>query len=276
VPIKHVTEDLHLRSHVIDTFTGWTPPAPINLIVAVSFGLLVPPRILDLAKYGGLNVHPSLLPDLRGPAPIEHALLKRRERTGVSIQTLHSQHFDQGTVLAQTPEPWTQIPKDITAQALGTQLALAGAKMLLDVLKAQLHVPPHKDAGWYSSDHGPIDHAPKITKQDGFVDFAENTMDDILNIQRTVKQAWCTLPNGDRLNLHRVAAAHATMWDAPGHADTPGIFVAEGFDQPLFRAACGKIGIIENSTYAGSGSGNGNAKLMHKFAASQKQQDSPP
>lgn len=67
MPIKKVAaEELRLNVHQIDTFTGWEPPKPngepINLVIAVSFGLLVPPRILNGAKYGGLNVHPSMLP----------------------------------------------------------------------------------------------------------------------------------------------------------------------------------------------------------------------
>ncbi|KAJ4388258.1 Methionyl-tRNA formyltransferase, partial [Neurospora sp. IMI 360204] len=67
VPIQNLAEELSLSIHVRDTFTGWSLPQtpdgePINLIVAVSFGLFVPPRCLNQAKYGGLNVHPSLLP----------------------------------------------------------------------------------------------------------------------------------------------------------------------------------------------------------------------
>ena len=61
-----MAQELGLCTHEIPTFTGWSPPQvdqePISLIIAVSFGLLVPPRILDMATHGGLNVHPSLLP----------------------------------------------------------------------------------------------------------------------------------------------------------------------------------------------------------------------
>jgi methionyl-tRNA formyltransferase len=78
----------------------------------------VPPRILQKLKYGGLNVHPSLLPDLRGAAPIEHAILSGRNYTGVSVQTLHPLHFDHGVVLAQTPAPGIPIGPDTTAAAL--------------------------------------------------------------------------------------------------------------------------------------------------------------
>jgi len=67
VPIKQVATALGLPIHQIDTFTGWQPPSPngkpFNLIVAVSFGLLIPARIINAARYGGLNVHPSMLPE---------------------------------------------------------------------------------------------------------------------------------------------------------------------------------------------------------------------
>lgn len=66
VPIKSVALGAGLPVHEISTFTGWQPPnrdgEAMNLVIAVSFGLLVPPRILNGATYGGLNLHPSLLP----------------------------------------------------------------------------------------------------------------------------------------------------------------------------------------------------------------------
>lgn len=67
VPLKNIAQRLGLPLHEITTFTGWQPPVKdgvqVNLIMAVSFGLLVPPRILSYAQYGGLNLHPSLLPE---------------------------------------------------------------------------------------------------------------------------------------------------------------------------------------------------------------------
>ena len=183
---------------MIDTFTGWTPPNPIDVVIAVSFGLLVPPRILNYAQYGGLNVHPSLLPDLRGPAPIEHAILKRRQYTGVSVQTLHPRHFDQGTILAQTPMPGHDISlsRDTPdmARVVKQQLATAGAEMLVDVLKQRKFVPPHEPVGWYAHSNSPIDHAPKITKQDRYVDFEKHTAADVIAKWNALGDLWCLLP----------------------------------------------------------------------------------
>jgi methionyl-tRNA formyltransferase len=257
VPIKQVaTEELNLPTHIVDTFTGWTPPVPINLVIAVSFGLLVPARILSHAQYRGLNVHPSLLPDLHGPAPIEHAILKGRAHTGVSVQTLHPQHFDHGIILAQTPAPGLPIPDDITAQELEAQLAQTGATMLVDVLMSRKQVPPLRDAGCYYS--GPLDHAPKITKQDRFVDFSKQTVHDIVTSQRALGDIWCLLPNGDRLILHHVRDMEID--DALNRP--PGLYTSpSSFPHPVLVARNGGIGMVMSSTYSGYKHGHGNSKL---------------
>jgi methionyl-tRNA formyltransferase len=263
VPIQRIaTEELKLNTHVVDTFTGWTPPAPIDLVIAVSFGLLVPPRILNAAKYGGLNVHPSLLPDLRGPAPIQHAILSRREYTGVSIQTLHPITFDNGTILAQTPSPGIPIPRDTTARALEKTLEQLGADMLVDVLQTQGFVPPLANVGWYGSSHGPVQHAPKISKQDSFVDFSAHSVDVILSKQDALGETWCMLPSGDRLLLHEVARSR----DGERLGQEPGIYTIEGQKYPYFRAACGNTGAIFSSTVAGRKTGNGHVDLIHKVS----------
>jgi methionyl-tRNA formyltransferase len=63
-PIKQVAQDLRLPVHQIDRFSDFRPAAgEHNLIIAVSFGLLIPAKFIEDAKYGGLNVHPSYLPE---------------------------------------------------------------------------------------------------------------------------------------------------------------------------------------------------------------------
>ncbi|KAL2019710.1 hypothetical protein VTK56DRAFT_9247 [Thermocarpiscus australiensis] len=185
VPLRTLADQLRLPVHVRDTFTGWHMPQPngdpINLIIAVSFGLFVPPRLLNASKYGGLNVHPSLLPDLRGPAPLHHALLAERTHTGVTIQTLSPETFDAGTILLQTPAPGIPIPPGCTVSQLHDLLAPAGAAMLVEALRAGLHVPPYPSQKTQAQAHQtasdeteknrgreslPLRHAPKITPHD--------------------------------------------------------------------------------------------------------------
>lgn len=155
-------------------------PSGINLIIAVSFGLFVPPRLLRQAKYGGLNLHPSYLPDLRGPAPLQHAILAGRSFTGVTLQTLDAARFDHGLVLARSrPVP---ISDDSEFEDLLTQIKPIAADLLVQGLRDGVHVPPLEEAGWEAVSRPglieagaaagtgvveePIIPAPKITTQD--------------------------------------------------------------------------------------------------------------
>ncbi|KAL1840965.1 hypothetical protein VTJ49DRAFT_7571 [Mycothermus thermophilus] len=188
VPLRGLADELGLPVHLRDTFKGWDMPRPdgepINLIIAVSFGLFVPPRLINASKYGGLNVHPSLLPDLRGPAPIHHAFLLGRSHTGVTIQTLSPVSFDAGVPLMQTPRPGIPVPNLLASNGddkggtdplkdLHDQLAAEGARMLVETLKSGLHVPPWRsclpevdEQNRERLDFSSYAHAPKITTAD--------------------------------------------------------------------------------------------------------------
>lgn len=209
-PLFHLAESLGLPIHQRDTFTGWTLPLPgrvthpktgvktifphpsgahvhrryeeFNLLLAVSFGLFVPPRILQSLVYGGLNIHPSLLPDLRGPAPLQWTLLANRSHAGCTLQTLHPKEFDRGHILAQTPAPGIPIPEDCTSAQLLDVLAPEGARLLVDGLKQNLHVPPYPPppigrptpfTPTPTPMPGParLRHAPKIHKLDLRIDW---------------------------------------------------------------------------------------------------------
>ncbi|TDZ31540.1 Methionyl-tRNA formyltransferase [Colletotrichum spinosum] len=206
VPLKKLAEELNLPIHTRDTFTGWQPESSINLIIAVSFGLFVPPRLLKLAKYGGLNVHPSLLPDFRGPAPLHHTLLQRRTHTGVTLQTLHPKSFDHGTVLAQTPLPGIPIPENCTTQDLHDIVTPLAAELLIDGLRRGVHVPPHKDVGWQPTDEElrNLSHAPKLTKDDRKLKWGKMSAEDVVLRQRVVGPVWCEatrVSDGKKLRL---------------------------------------------------------------------------
>ncbi|GAM82842.1 hypothetical protein ANO11243_008280 [Dothideomycetidae sp. 11243] len=158
-PIYDIAQSLSLPIHPIPTFTGWQPPSPIDLIIAVSFGLLVPPRILSHARCGGLNVHPSLLPDLPGPAPIHWALLNHDQHSGITLQTLHPSRFDQGSIISQTPKPGIPIPS--TLKAATQLLGQAGAQILVESIRSGSFATPPPSPREQPSH--PIRHAPKLT-----------------------------------------------------------------------------------------------------------------
>ncbi|KAK4549654.1 hypothetical protein LTR36_004955 [Oleoguttula mirabilis] len=211
VPIKGVATELGLKLHQIDTFKGWLPPTPFDLIVTVSFGLLVPARIIKGARYGGLNVHPSLLPEFRGPAPIQHTLLQRRTLSGVTLQTMHPTKFDHGMVLDQTR---TNLPLDSRYQDLVELLAPLGAKLLAKGIYDGVFIPPLQECGNSEREVIPS-HAPKITPEDRHIDWRTWTAEDIILRDRVLGRLWdnttyglCMHPDRSSLPLHRRATFH--------------------------------------------------------------------
>lgn len=102
-----------------------------ELIVVVAFGQFLPKDILQMPKYGCINVHASLLPKYRGAAPIHYAIMKGEKQTGVTIMMM-DEGMDTGAMLAKT---FTDISDDMTMGILHDQLKIAGAKLLLEVVE---------------------------------------------------------------------------------------------------------------------------------------------
>lgn len=103
-----------------------------QLLVAVAFGKIFRPWFLDIFARGGLNVHPSLLPQWRGPAPIPAAILSGARRTGVTVQRL-APEVDAGDILAQREQA---LDGTETSGSLGPRLARLGAALLREAVDA--------------------------------------------------------------------------------------------------------------------------------------------
>jgi methionyl-tRNA formyltransferase len=101
-----------------------------DALVVAAYGLLLPPALLEAARYGALNIHASLLPRWRGAAPIQRALLAGDRETGVSIMQMDS-GLDTGAVLSRHPLP---IAAEDDAGSLHDKLAALGAAAILAAL----------------------------------------------------------------------------------------------------------------------------------------------
>lgn len=101
-----------------------------DLIVAAAFGQILPKAVLDLPKYGCINVHASLLPAYRGAAPIQWAILDGQEKTGVTIMYMN-EGLDTGDILMQKE---IAIAPDETGGSLHDKLAELGAEALCEAL----------------------------------------------------------------------------------------------------------------------------------------------
>lgn len=153
-----------------------------NLAIAVSYGKLIPEQFIRSLKYGGLNVHPSLLPTHAGPAPIHHTIFRQDKYTGITVQTLDPTQFDNGRILYQTPEIEV-LPEQTLGDLVGI-LGKIGAESLVHVLKNKLHEDTTLDLT-DPSKHPPS-HAFKLTSKDKKVDLTTATVDEILHMHRVM------------------------------------------------------------------------------------------
>ncbi len=137
-----------------------------DLIVVVAFGQKIGNELINLPQKGAINVHASLLPKLRGAAPINWAIINGETETGISIITL-AEKMDAGKILSRIK---TDIEPNETAGSLHDRLAKMAAPLLLKTLK-QIE---NGTATYTEQDHSRATLAPKIKKSDGFLDFGES------------------------------------------------------------------------------------------------------
>mgnify|MGYP000964640055 CR=1 FL=1 len=134
-----------------------------DLIIVAAYGQILPRSILEMPKFGCLNIHASLLPAWRGASPIQAAIANGDERTGVTIM-LMDEGMDTGAILAQREVP---IRSGTTAMELSDQLAHLGARTLIEILPAYLR----GTLAAIPQDDSKKSFAPKLTKQDSLLDF---------------------------------------------------------------------------------------------------------
>lgn len=101
-----------------------------DLVVTCAYGQILPKKLLEYPKYGCINVHASLLPELRGGAPIHHAIIQGKKETGITIMYM-VEKLDAGDILSQVRVP---IDERDTAGTLHDKLSEAGAKLLSETL----------------------------------------------------------------------------------------------------------------------------------------------
>jgi methionyl-tRNA formyltransferase len=136
-----------------------------DLIVVAAYGQILPQAILDLPRFGCLNVHTSLLPKHRGAAPIQWAILEGDANTGVTIMKMDA-GLDTGAILAQQSTP---IHADDDSQTLHDRLAQLGATLLVQTIRDHvaekiLAIPQPAEGATY---------ARKIKKEDGLLDWSQ-------------------------------------------------------------------------------------------------------
>ncbi len=150
----------------------------IDLCVVVAYGKIIPKDILSIPKFGTLNMHPSLLPELRGASPIRSAILNDIRETGVTIMVL-DEELDHGPILAQERVKISTDAWPLRGQALDVLLAIEGGKLLSEVIPTWIRgeITP------IPQDHEKATFCTKITKEMGEIDLNGNAYKNLLKIR---------------------------------------------------------------------------------------------
>lgn len=148
----------------VEKLRSFSPDA----IVVAAYGLILRKEVLELPKYGCINVHASLLPKYRGAAPIQWAILNGERFSGVTIMQMN-EGLDTGDILKTVEIP---LDEKETAGSLFDKLSVLGAEPLLQVLDeaeaGTLHPVPQTES--------PTEYAKMLTKEMGKLDFSESAV----------------------------------------------------------------------------------------------------
>jgi methionyl-tRNA formyltransferase len=144
-----------------------------DIILVAAYGKILPQKILSLPKFGAVNVHPSLLPELRGPSPIQCAILQGKTETGITIMLMDA-GMDSGDILAQEKMP---ISLSDTSESLLQKASEQSSGLLLKTLPlwiANEIIPKKQDASKAT-------FCKIINKEDGKINWHTDSAENIFN-----------------------------------------------------------------------------------------------
>jgi methionyl-tRNA formyltransferase len=239
-PVKVLADQLRiptiqperLRDEAYAQLQAWNP----DVIVVAAFGQILRQRVLDLPKFGCINVHASYLPRWRGAAPIQAAILHGDKYTGVSIMKMDA-GIDTGPILIQEK---VYLTEDETLSSLTDKLAEFGASLLLKALESylsgKLGTTPQPEVG--------DTYAGMLNKEDGALDFSQSAID----IDRKVRAlndwpgTYCEI-NGQVLKVRKVKIVNSETHPAGIRSvldKVPAISTSDGWVKLLEVQPAGK------------------------------------
>ena len=185
--------------------------------VVAAYGVLLPPQLLEIPKFGFLNIHPSLLPRWRGAAPVQRAIMQGDSVTGVCIMEV-VEKLDAGPVLLRQTE---EIRPDDNARTLGDRLSEVGARLIVDAVAEAgtlPRIPQAREGACY---------ARKINKSETRIDWSDpaEAVDRRIRGLSPEPGAWCAV-RGERVKL--LGSSVASDCGPPGAALDDRLLIACG------------------------------------------------
>jgi methionyl-tRNA formyltransferase len=202
--------------------------ADADVMVVAAYGLILPPVVLDLPRFGCLNIHASLLPRWRGAAPIQRAILAGDAETGITIMQMDA-GLDTGAMLSKTVVP---IHEDDTAASLHDVLAAAGATAIVAALEHYPALVP------VAQDDTQATYAAKLTKEEAQLDWGQPAavLARAVRAYNPVPGAWT-----------RLGGVPLKVWSAQACAGTgaPGEVLRDEMGRLVVACGSGALALLE-------------------------------
>ena len=209
-----------------------------DVFVVAAFGQILSQEILDMPKWGCLNIHASLLPKYRGASPIQHVIIDGEQKTGVTIMQMDA-GVDTGDMLYRKE---TEISDQDTFETLHDRLMVLGGQAITEALelleKGQLHAERQKEEESC--------HAPLITKEMGYLDFSKDAV--CLDRQIRGMTPWpsaYTYYKGKQLKIWKAVPVLEIAFETGLAEVLPGTILEVGKDSILAAAGKGALEIRE-------------------------------
>lgn len=202
-----------------------------DLIVTIAYGRLLPKPILDIPKYGAINAHASLLPNYRGASPIQHAIMNREEKTGVTIMKL-DEGLDTGDIIIQKEIP-------ITPETDAVEIYEEVSQISAELLPKTVEMLTNGYVEYLKQDSLAVSYAPIITKDMGGFRFTDEA-----NMIVGLIKGLCIWPGAYFThNNKRIKVLKGSLLKEASDTFTPGMIIST---KPLtVAAASGNIVLDE-------------------------------
>lgn len=166
-----------------------------DLIAVVAYGKILPKSVIDFPRYGCINVHGSLLPEYRGAAPMQRAIIDGKKKTGITIMYM-AEGLDTGDMLLRRE---LEIGENDNFEAIHDGLGMLGADMLTEIIP----MLESETVTRIPQDDSLSSYAKKITKDDCLIDFSKDaqTIHNTVRGLSPVPLSFTHLPNGRLLKI---------------------------------------------------------------------------
>lgn len=223
-PTKKVALDNNIEVYqptkIKETYETITTLNP-DIIITCAYGQIIPEVLLNCPKYGCINVHGSLLPKLRGGAPIHHAIINGDKKTGITIMYM-DKLMDSGDIISQAE---LEILDDDNLDSVYEKMSILGSELLIKTLPSIIEGTNQRK----KQNEDDVTFGYNITKEEEKIDFSKNSRDIHNRIRglSSIPGAYCFLDN-KRLKIYQSEITDKKSISEPGKIikiDKTGIYI---------------------------------------------------